>query len=408
MAAKGKHALVFGASGLIGWGVVDQLLSNYPAQGTFSTVSALVNRPLRVEDSFWPERSPATPDLQLVSGVNLAGTTIESLEKLLLREVRGIENVTHVFYFVLKSEDQPEDEVLVNRKMLECAVGALNNICPNLDFLVFPSGTKAYGIHIPGGVFTAPFEESMGPLPDQYQNSINYPALRTVLETASAGRQWSWCDILPDAVIGFVPNGSAFNLTAHWATYLSLYALVHGKGARVPFPGTPKAYASLYNEASAATVAKCAIWAALPHPDRRTTRSGQTFNIADRAEPGSMSERWPVLAAYFGLRGVAPPPAAAADDDEDDDEEKKKKVLMKPGEFIMKHRHVLEEAKGVRGTSAVFRGDFLDGYGYHLDFDRQLSLEKVQRAGFTEEVDPNESWTRAFEMFKAAVMIVVV
>lgn len=99
MAAKGKHALVFGASGLIGWGVVDQLLSNYPAQGTFSTVSALVNRPLRVEDSFWPERSPATPDLQLVSGVNLAGTTIESLEKLLLREVRGIENVTHVFYF---------------------------------------------------------------------------------------------------------------------------------------------------------------------------------------------------------------------------------------------------------------------------------------------------------------------
>ncbi|KAL8645242.1 MAG: hypothetical protein Q9210_006822 [Variospora velana] len=394
MAVKGKHALVFGASGLIGWGVVDQLLSNYPAQGTFSTVSALVNRPFSVEDSFWPKRSPVMPDLQLLSGVNLAGATIESLEKLLQTEVEGIENVTHVFYFVLKSEDQPQDEVRVNRKMLQCAVGALNNICPNVEFLVFPSGTKAYGIHIPGGVFTAPYEESMGPLPDKYQNSINYPALRTVLETASAGRQWSWCDILPDAVIGFVPNGSAFNLTAHWATYLSLYALVHGKGARVPFPGTRKAYASLYNEASAATIAKCAIWAAL-HPDR-TTRGGQVFNIADRAEPGSMSERWPVLAEYFGLRGVAP-----ADEDEGEGEEK----VLKPGEFVEKHRHVLE-AKGVR-RSAVFKGDFLDGYGYYLDFDRQLSLEKVQRAGFTEEVDPNESWVRAFEMFKVAGMIVV-
>lgn len=99
MAVKGKHALVFGASGLVGWGVVDQLLSNYPTQGTFSTVSALVNRPFNVEDSCWPERSPARPDLQLVSGVNLAGATVEDLEKLLKAEVKGIERVTHVFYF---------------------------------------------------------------------------------------------------------------------------------------------------------------------------------------------------------------------------------------------------------------------------------------------------------------------
>lgn len=99
MAAKGKQALVFGASGLVGWGVVDQLLANYPAQGTFSTVSALVNRPFKVEDSFWAERSPERPDLQLVSGVNLAGATVEGVEKLLEAEVKGIENVTHVFYF---------------------------------------------------------------------------------------------------------------------------------------------------------------------------------------------------------------------------------------------------------------------------------------------------------------------
>lgn len=99
MAARGKQALVFGASGLAGWGVVDQLLSNYPAQGTFSTVSALVNRPFKVEDSFWPDRSPTRPDLQLVSGVNLARATGEDLEALLEAKVKGIKDVTHVFYF---------------------------------------------------------------------------------------------------------------------------------------------------------------------------------------------------------------------------------------------------------------------------------------------------------------------
>ena len=61
--------------------------------------------------------------------------------------------------------------------------------------------------------------------------------------------------------IGFVPNGSAFNLTARWATYLSLYALIE------PFPGTKGAWASLYNEASSDIIAKFSIWAAL-HPEK--------------------------------------------------------------------------------------------------------------------------------------------
>ena len=43
---------------------------------------------------------------------------------------------------VYKSETDPKEEVLANRKMLECAVGALDQLCPKLKFLVYPSGTK--------------------------------------------------------------------------------------------------------------------------------------------------------------------------------------------------------------------------------------------------------------------------
>ncbi|KAL8693587.1 MAG: hypothetical protein Q9218_001629 [Villophora microphyllina] len=384
MAEKSKHALVFGASGNIGWGVVDQLLSNYPAPGTFSEVTALVNRPLELKDSFWPTDQTIGPKLQLVSGVNLVEGTVESVAELLRTNVKDIENVTHVFYFVYKSEPDLKAEARVTRRMLEVALGALEPLSSRLEFVVFPSGTKEYGIHIPGGIFKAPYAESMGPLPDGAHDSINYPGMREALTRASAGKQWTWCDIRPDAVIGFVPNGSAFNLTAHWANYLSLYTLVENKGAKVPFPGTPKAYNSLYNEASADIIAKGSIWAAL-HPEKT---SGQIFNIADQAKPESMKERWPELAAYFGLEGVGPEEGNHA---------------LKPSEYIAKHSTVLEEA-GVE-SSPVFKGEFLDSYGYYLDFDRHMSLEKLRKAGFAEEIDPNQSWFRAFDRYKKAGML---
>ena len=95
----GAHALVVGASGLAGWGVVDQLLSNYPAQGTFSQVTALVNRPFSVADSYWPDPSPSRPKLQLVPHVDLLKGSAEDLTAFLKREVTGIGNVTHVYYF---------------------------------------------------------------------------------------------------------------------------------------------------------------------------------------------------------------------------------------------------------------------------------------------------------------------
>ena len=97
--AAAAHALVFGASGLAGWGVVDQLLSNYPAQDTFSQVTALVNRPFSVADSHWPSPSLSQPRLQLVSHMDLLKGSVQDFTALLKREVGDIKNVTHAFYF---------------------------------------------------------------------------------------------------------------------------------------------------------------------------------------------------------------------------------------------------------------------------------------------------------------------
>ena len=91
-----NHAIVFGATGLIGWAAVNQLLSNYPEAGAFASVTAVSNRPIDANRTFWPKQSDPKPSLQLVSGIDLKSGDLEAQLK---EKVAGIDKVTHVFYF---------------------------------------------------------------------------------------------------------------------------------------------------------------------------------------------------------------------------------------------------------------------------------------------------------------------
>ena len=102
-----------------------------------------------------------------------------------------------------------------------------------------------------------------------------------------------------------------------------------------------------------------------------------------------MSERWPAITKYFGLEGVGPVVDA--------------RDLLKPGEYIEKHKRVLGEWGG-KG-SRVFKAEYLDEYGYHFTFDRHMSLEKARKVGFDEEIEPDTSWFKAFDRLRLAGMI---
>lgn len=93
-----KNALIFGATGLIGWGIVNELLSSYPQPGVFSTVTAVANRSLSASDTHWPEGSPQTPELQVVTGINLLEGTSEDLATQLKDCMNDVGSITHVFY----------------------------------------------------------------------------------------------------------------------------------------------------------------------------------------------------------------------------------------------------------------------------------------------------------------------
>lgn len=99
MAQNSKHAIVFGASGLLGWSAANQLLSGYPSPGTFSKVTVVMNRPVPESELYWPEPSPERPQLQVVSGINLLEATADGLADQLKARVEGADRITHAFYF---------------------------------------------------------------------------------------------------------------------------------------------------------------------------------------------------------------------------------------------------------------------------------------------------------------------
>jgi hypothetical protein len=114
-ATMGKHALVYGASGISGWAIVNAILNGYPDKETFTKVSALVNRPLTREMALWPE----DPRLQIVSGIDLLKGSQEELEKTIKEKVPDVDSVTQVYFYC--KQHGPE---IMGRK----AIDVLNSI----------------------------------------------------------------------------------------------------------------------------------------------------------------------------------------------------------------------------------------------------------------------------------------
>lgn len=88
-----------GAAGLIGWGVVNELLSQDSiAKGVFGRVTALVNRPIKGDETFWPSSHPVQPELRVVDGLNLMDDE-EKITTLLKDRIPDAGTITHAFYF---------------------------------------------------------------------------------------------------------------------------------------------------------------------------------------------------------------------------------------------------------------------------------------------------------------------
>jgi nucleoside-diphosphate-sugar epimerase len=137
-----NHALVYGASGITGWAIVNAILEGYPSNSTFSKVTALTNRPLPPDVAQWPE----SDKLQVVSGLDLLAGDQSNLELTMKERISDVESVTHVYFFAYIMDADPEKEISINVDLLKRAVTAVENLSTNLKFVVLPTGTKVSSI----------------------------------------------------------------------------------------------------------------------------------------------------------------------------------------------------------------------------------------------------------------------
>ncbi|KIW74833.1 hypothetical protein Z517_11603 [Fonsecaea pedrosoi CBS 271.37] len=388
----GRHALVMGASGITGWAIVNQILRGYPQKGIFSKVTAVTNRPLAQEHTLWPKSDA----LQVCSGLDLLEGTQGDLEAKMRQKVRDINNVTDLYFYAYKHSSIPEEESSVNTQMLERTIRAVDRLSSNLSFVVLPSGTKAYGVHLGKDLFPfqnqLPLTESLPRIPEPHASRMFYYQQIDSLRRLSRGRSWQWVDLRPDVIPGFVPNSNTYCLAQTLAVYLSLFATVEGKGTTCPFPGSTEAWNTLSNDSPQDAVAQFSIFASL-NPDKT---AGQSFNVAGSDQAVSWSERWPIICQFFGLEGTEPVESSLA-----------------PADYMRSHLATWSELVQTHGLETnLIRDELAEGkagYQKHimseLCFDRSLDLGRMRQAGFQEVSDSKRAWWTAFERFREAKAI---
>jgi hypothetical protein len=255
--------------------------------------------------------------------------------------------------------------------------------------------SKAYGVHlIENFPFHPPLAESLPRIPEPYASEMFYYNQVDLLRSLSKGKSWSWCEIRPDVIVGFVPNNNVYCLAQALATYLSLYAALEGKGAKVAFPGTEKSWKIKSNDSSQDIIARFSIYASL-NPE---LCGDQAFNVADHSKASSWEVKWPLICEFFGLVGTPPPVGGSG---------------PQPGQYLEDHRTEwmkLEKKHGLQ-TGRVGNDLSYGGFPYFImtmfNFDRELDMTKMHKAWGkdVEETDAKGAWWTAFERFRKAKII---
>lgn len=95
----------------------------------------------------------------------------------------------------------------INNSLLETAVNAVEQVAPALRSVILQTSGKGYGLEFPKDVkITPPLKEDMARIPQPWYDKIFYYTQYDLLESLSRGKAWTFSEIRPDGIVGFVPN----------------------------------------------------------------------------------------------------------------------------------------------------------------------------------------------------------
>lgn len=208
------------------------------------------------------------------------------------------------------------------------------------------------------------------------------------MQRASLRKPWTFCEIRPDAIVGFVPQNNAMNIAQALGLFLSLWKSVEGEGSEVRFPGNNDAWTALHTDTSQDILARFHIFASL-HPQETSEKA---FNVVD-GPATTWSEVWPEVCAYFGLRGIAP-------ESKGEPFSAQKWMESHEGDWAAwVQKNGLKEG-ALQGTSWNFMQDVI-GIPFRRDYDASAS----RSIGFTEQRPHAEGYKIVFEDMRRARII---
>ncbi|CAG8934657.1 unnamed protein product [Penicillium salamii] len=384
------HALVFGASGISGYSLLNQLCQ-YPTPTSWQRISGTTNRPFDLAQSGLPKDTR----LRVYSGIDLT-CSVDTIVQSLKEKIENVETVTHVFFTAYIAKETRAELKRVNTQMLENSIKALDRLAPGLQRVILQTGGKGYGLEYPDKFpIVAPLKEDMPRIPKPWRDEVFYYTQVDTLHELSqtnSGSRWTFAEIRPDGIIGFCPGKNPMNMAQGLALYLSVFRTVHGKSAQVSFPGTDKGYLCKHSNTSQDQLSKMEIHTALMS---QLPVNGAAFNVADEDKPVTWAQVWPRLCSLFGLIGVGPHGTA------------EQQQSMEA--FVMSNRAAWE------ATCEQFslRRDSIDEQGWahthfmlvEFDFDRWYDLSAARAVGFSESIDTVDAYRIAFERMSEANII---
>ncbi|KAK2598794.1 hypothetical protein N8I77_012181 [Diaporthe amygdali] len=381
------HLLVLGASGVSGWAAMHQA-TTYPTPTTFEKITGTTNRPVTKEQALLPADESR---VSLISGIDFT-KPVEEVKTLLRERIPDIDTVTHVIYaaYRVPPEKGPVPLRAANDALLETSITAITALAPRIRSVILQTGGKAYGLLFSEHIdLKPPFHESQPRVPSPWGDEIFYYSQVDILKRLSsdAGHSWTFTEVRPDTIIGFVPGTNAMNVAQGLGFYLTLFREVHGAGARCAYPGTAAGYRSLHTDSSQDIIAKMEIFAAL-EPEK--CGGGRAFNVAD-GEVVTWADIWGGICAYFGLEGVPPTEETAT-----------------AGDFVKQHvgrwLGLIEREKLASMDILAHNWWFVERI-LQIPFDRQFDLRSAREVGFKETIDTTRGYTLVFDRMRQAKMI---
>ncbi len=327
-------ALVAGASGIIGNGLVEEL-DGHPDWSTrlLSTKHVAGHRSIAVD-------------------LTNAAVTAAAMT--------SAADTTHLFYAAYRAQPDFAAEVAVNGPMLENLLDGLKNANAPLRRVVLYQGAKVYGVHL--GPVQAPFyEDSVRHIPPNFY----YTQEDTLRRRAEAG-EFDWSVLRPDIIIGDVA-GNPMNM----AMVIGVFAAI-SKATNTPFrfPGSNKVYDGVFAQfTDARLLGRASLWSATAEIARN-----EAFNYVH--EPFRWERVWRQVGEGLGLDVAAPMRMTLA----------KQMADKAPLWSTLVEEHGLRDTPYDKLVGWGF-GDFI----FNTEFDMVSDMGKIRRAGFNETVDSGAS-----------------